>query len=43
MEAVSIHGGKDQDERNDAIARFKDGSKDVLVNGYYISRGSLGS
>jgi len=31
VEAVSIHGGKDQDERNDAIARFKDGSKDVLV------------
>lgn len=31
VEAVSIHGGKDQDERNDAIARFKDTSKDVLV------------
>jgi ATP-dependent RNA helicase DDX41 len=31
VEAVSIHGGKDQDERHDAIARFKDGSKDVLV------------
>jgi len=31
VEAVSIHGGKDQDERNEAIARFKDGSKDVLV------------
>merc|ERR1719440_788933 len=31
VEAVSIHGGKDQEERNDAIRRFKDGSKDVLV------------
>ena len=30
VEAVSIHGGKDQEERNDAIRRFKDGSKDVL-------------
>ena len=29
VEAVSIHGGKDQEERNDAIRRFKDGSKDV--------------
>ena len=29
--AVSIHGGKDQDERNEAIAQFKDTSKDVLV------------
>ena len=31
VEAVSIHGGKDQDERNEAIAQFKDTSKDVLV------------
>ena len=31
VEAVSIHGGKDQAERNEAIAQFKDTSKDVLV------------
>ena len=31
VEAVSIHGGKDQDERNEAIAQFKDTTKDVLV------------
>ena len=31
VEAVSIHGGKDQEERNEAIALFKDGTKDVLV------------
>ncbi|TYZ58610.1 hypothetical protein PybrP1_004357 [[Pythium] brassicae (nom. inval.)] len=29
--AASIHGGKDQEERNEAIALFKRGAKDVLV------------
>lgn len=29
--AASIHGGKDQEERNDAIDQFKRGAKDVLV------------
>jgi len=31
VEAVSIHGGKDQEERNEAIKLYKDGVKDVLV------------
>merc|ERR1719296_501895 len=31
VEAVSIHGGKDQEERNEAIALYKAGEKDVLV------------
>lgn len=31
VEAVSIHGGKDQDERNEAIKEYKEGKKDVLV------------
>ena len=31
VEAVSIHGGKDQAERNEAIQMFKDGEKDVLI------------
>jgi len=31
VEAVSIHGGKDQEERNEAIAMYKAGKKDVLV------------
>lgn len=31
VEAVSIHGGKDQEERNEAIALYKRGEKDVLV------------
>lgn len=31
VEAVSIHGGKDQLERNEAIKEYKEGSKDVLV------------
>ena len=30
VEAVSIHGGKDQEERNEAIALYKAGQKDVL-------------
>ena len=31
VESVSVHGGKDQEDRQDAIARFKDGRADVLV------------
>jgi ATP-dependent RNA helicase DDX41 len=31
VEAVSIHGGKDQLERNEAIKLFKEGKKDVLI------------
>lgn len=31
VEAVSIHGGKDQEERNEAIRLYKEGQKDVLV------------
>lgn len=29
--AVSVHGDKSQEERNESIRHFKDGSKDVLV------------
>ena len=31
VQAVSIHGSKDQQERNAAIALFKNGEKDVLI------------
>jgi ATP-dependent RNA helicase DDX41 len=31
VQAVSIHGGKDQEERNEAITLFKSGQKDVLI------------
>ena len=31
VEAVSIHGGKAQEERNEAIRLYKEGKKDVLV------------
>lgn len=31
VEAASIHGGKDQEERNEAIDLFKRGEKDVLI------------
>jgi len=31
VEAVSIHGGKDQEERNEAIQLYKQGKKDCLV------------
>jgi len=31
VEAVSIHGGKEQEERNEAIQLYKEGKKDVLV------------
>ena len=31
VSAASIHGGKDQEERNEAIKLFKEGRKDVLI------------
>ncbi|CBN79482.1 DEAD box helicase [Ectocarpus siliculosus] len=31
VDAVSIHGGKEQEERNEAIKLFKEGVKDVLI------------
>uniref|UniRef100_A0A6N2KK02 Helicase C-terminal domain-containing protein n=1 Tax=Salix viminalis TaxID=40686 RepID=A0A6N2KK02_SALVM len=31
VEAVAVHGGKDQEEREYAISSFKAGKKDVLV------------
>ena len=37
--AVGIHGGKDQSEREYAIATFKDGRKDVLVGTDVASKG----
>jgi len=42
VEAVSIHGGKDQEERNEAIAMYKAGQKDVLGRfcvfaGFYVT------
>jgi ATP-dependent RNA helicase DDX41 len=37
VEAVSIHGGKEQEERTWAIEKFKSAEKDVLVaTGYLI-------
>lgn len=39
VEAVAIHGGKDQDERDLAINSFKKGSKDVLVATDVASKG----
>jgi len=37
--AVSIHGGKDQDEREYAIKMFKEGRKDVLIGTDVASKG----
>ena len=34
VEAVAIHGSKDQEERDNAITRFKGGKADVLVATY---------
>lgn len=34
VEAVAIHGSKDQEERDNAITRFKHGKSDVLVATY---------
>ncbi|GAA0154699.1 RNA helicase [Lithospermum erythrorhizon] len=39
VEAVAIHGGKDQEEREYAIKSFKDGKKDVLVGTDVASKG----
>ena len=39
MEAVAIHGGKDQEEREYAISSFKAGKKDVLVATDVASKG----
>lgn len=39
VEAVAIHGGKDQEEREFAIASFKAGNKDVLVATDVASKG----
>ncbi|KAM0938570.1 putative RNA helicase transcription factor interactor and regulator CCHC(Zn) family [Dioscorea sansibarensis] len=39
VEAVAIHGGKDQEEREDAIKSFKSGKKDVLVATDVASKG----
>ena len=37
VEAVAVHGGKFQDEREDAIKSFKSGDKDVLVVCIFLS------
>ncbi|KAI4991519.1 hypothetical protein ZWY2020_039905 [Hordeum vulgare] len=39
VEAVAIHGGKDQEERQGAIEFFKNGKKDVLVATDVASKG----
>jgi ATP-dependent RNA helicase DDX41 len=39
VDAVAIHGGKDQNERINAINQFKDGVKDVLVATDVASKG----
>ena len=39
VEAVAIHGGKDQEEREYAIKAFKSGKKDVLVATDVASKG----
>jgi len=39
VDAVSIHGGKDQEERNFAIQSFKNGSKDVLIGSDVAAKG----
>ncbi|KAK7337773.1 hypothetical protein VNO77_18360 [Canavalia gladiata] len=39
VEAVAVHGGKDQEEREYAIAAFKAGKKDVLVATDVASKG----
>ncbi|KAH0457389.1 hypothetical protein IEQ34_012704 [Dendrobium chrysotoxum] len=39
VEAVAIHGGKDQEKREYAIASFKSGKKDVLVATDVASKG----
>jgi ATP-dependent RNA helicase DDX41 len=39
VEAVSIHGGKTQQERSEAVRLFKEGKKDVLVAGDVAAKG----
>ncbi|KAL4559899.1 hypothetical protein LXL04_032045 [Taraxacum kok-saghyz] len=39
VEAVAIHGGKDQEDREHAISSFKSGQKDVLVATDVASKG----
>ncbi|CAB3367540.1 Hypothetical predicted protein [Cloeon dipterum] len=39
VEAVAIHGGKDQEERSRAVDAFRKGSKDVLVATDVASKG----
>ncbi|KAF6162691.1 hypothetical protein GIB67_022350 [Kingdonia uniflora] len=39
VEAVAIHGGKDQEDRESAISSFKAGKKDVLVATDVASKG----
>jgi ATP-dependent RNA helicase DDX41 len=39
VQAVAIHGGKDQQERLAAVAAFKSGSKDVLIATDIASKG----
>eukprot|EP01125_Pyxidicula_operculata_P014538 TRINITY_DN4850_c0_g1_i3.p1 TRINITY_DN4850_c0_g1~~TRINITY_DN4850_c0_g1_i3.p1 ORF type:complete len:433 (+),score=91.41 TRINITY_DN4850_c0_g1_i3:637-1935(+) len=39
VRAVSLHAGKDQDERREAIEQFMDGKKDVLIATDVASKG----
>lgn len=39
VEAVAIHGNKDQEERTNAVKAFRDGKKDVLVATDVASKG----
>jgi len=39
LAATGIHGGKEQEERNEAIAQFRDGSMDVLVANDVAAKG----
>ncbi|KAL6206027.1 hypothetical protein ACLB2K_023278 [Fragaria x ananassa] len=39
VQAVAVHGGKDHEEREDAISSFKSGKKDVLVATDVASKG----
>lgn len=41
VEAVAIHGGKDQDERSRAVEAFRRGEKDVLVATDVASKGGF--
>ena len=39
LEAVAIHGGKDQEERSRAVEQFRNSEKDVLVASDVASKG----